>query len=119
MKWSIPFFIVLWSVAKLTLEPITKYDTYTGPIGAVMLISMATYTLIELLDAQKESIYQKSRFWISAGVVIYGVGTLPLFSLANLLLRRPLEEFEKVWSINWGLMITVNLIYSRAFLCNS
>ena len=119
MIWSIPFFITVWIVAKLTLEPISKYDTYTGPIGTVMLIAMAIYSLIDLLAAPKESMYQKSRFWFSSGIIIYGVGTLPLFSLANLLLTRPLKEFEQMWAINWGLMIVVNCIYSRALLCNS
>jgi hypothetical protein len=77
---------------------------------------MALFTLIALLTSESESLFRQPRFWISAGVVIYTAGTLPLFILSNKLLSLPLEEFEKVWNVNWSLTIASNLLYAVAFL---
>jgi uncharacterized membrane protein (DUF485 family) len=78
---------------------------------------MATYKLIDLLKESKESVFKKSMFWISTGVVVFYVGTMPLISFANMLLTRPLKEFANFWEINWGLTIVANLIYAKAFTC--
>jgi hypothetical protein len=117
IKWSIYVFCVFWIIAKFSFEPMILYDNYTSPFAAVLLIVMATYKLIELLRESKNSVFKKSMFWISTGIVVYYVGTMPLFALANMLLTRPLDEFANFWRINWGLAIVSNLIYSKAFTC--
>jgi hypothetical protein len=117
IKWSIYVFCAFWIIAKFSFEPMTLYDNYTSPFAAVLLIVMATYKLIELLRESKDSVFKKSMFWISTGIVVYYVGTMPLFALANMLLTRPLDEFANFWRINWGLAIVSNLIYTKAFTC--
>ncbi len=117
IRWSIYFYFACWVIAKFTVESFTKYDNYTSSLSSVLLIAMGVFKLVELLRENKDSIFQKSQFWISSGIVVYYVGTMPLFSLANVLLRRPLEEFANYWTINWALMIVVNLMYSKAFSC--
>jgi hypothetical protein len=117
IRWSIYVFCVFWIIAKFSFEPMTLYDNYTGPFAAVLLSVMATYKLIELLRESRDSVFKKSMFWISTGIIVYYVGTMPLVSLANMLLTRPLEEFANFWRINWGLAIVSNLIYTKAFTC--
>jgi hypothetical protein len=117
IKWAIFMYCTFWLMAKFTIEPLTLYDNYTGPFAAVLLIVIATYKLIELLREGRESVFRKSMFWISTGIIVYYVGTMPLVSLANMLLTRPLEEFANFWKINWGLAIVSNLIYTKAFTC--
>lgn len=117
IQGSIYFYLVCWVIAKLTVESFTKYDNYTAPLSSILLVAMGVFMLIELLRENKGSVVQKSLFWISAGIVIYYAGTLPIFAMANFLLRRPLEEFANVWTINWILTIVANLLYSKAYLC--
>jgi hypothetical protein len=115
MRLSILVFLGVWIIAKLSFERLTLYNTFTAPLEELLLAAMAMYTLITLLGEERKSPYREARFWVSIAVIIYCIGTLPLFALANILLTRPLEEFTKMWSINWGLTIVANILYAIAF----
>jgi hypothetical protein len=119
MKSSISIGTILWLIGKFSIEPLGGLSPYSAAVFSLILISMALYTLITLLRSELELLFRRPQFWISAGVVIYLAGTLPLFILSNRLLSLPLEEYEKVWNINWGLGIVSNLVYAVAFLCAS
>ncbi len=117
IEWAIFVFCVFWFVAKLTFEPMTLYDNYSSPLAALLVSVMAVHKLVGLLKDDKDTVSRKSMFWISIGIVIYFVGTMPLFALANMLMTRPLEEFANFWKIDWALTILANLIYTKAFTC--
>jgi hypothetical protein len=115
IKLGIVGFLVAWIIAKLSFEKLTLYDTFTSPLAELLLSAMAINTLITLLGEEGKSLHRDVRFWVSIAVVVYCIGTLPLFAVANILLTRPLEEFARIWSINWGLTIVANILYAIAF----
>lgn len=117
VKWLVYFYSAIWLIAKFTVESFTLYDNYTSTLAALLMVMFAMHGLIDLQRQSGPPIFRKSQFWISTGILIYSVGTMPLFSIANVLLRRPLEEFEGFWAINWSLTILANLIYTKAFTC--
>ena len=116
IKGSIYFYVGFWIIAKLSFEPITLFDTFTGPIRELLLAAMGVYTMLTLVGEENVPILRHFRFWIAVAVLIYSVGTLPMFAIANKLLAHSLERFATVWTINWTLIIIANVFYAIAFL---
>ena len=113
---SIYFYIVVWVAAKFTIEQITLYDTFTGPLRALLLTVMGMYTFVSLLKEENFSLIRSSAFWFATAVCLYSLGTLPIFVMANQLLTHSLEEFTKIWSINWIMTTISNTLYVLVFL---
>lgn len=116
IKISMVGFAAVWVIAKLSFESLTLVDTFSAPLQGLLLAAMASTTLIGLLGEEGKPLLREARFWVSTGVILYGVGTAPLFALANKLLVHSLQDFERLWTINWVLLIVANILYSVAFL---
>jgi hypothetical protein len=108
--------VILWVIAKFSVEPLGTEPIYITPLEMTSLIAMALYTLIGLVQENPETMFKKARFWVSAGVLVYYAGTLPLFVLSNKLISLTIDQYEKVWNINWALTIAANLAYAQGFL---
>ena len=115
IRTSIAIYVIIWTIAKFSFEKLTLYNTFTGPLESLLLAAFGISTLITLLGEEMTPMVSDSRFWISTGIILYCLGTLPVFALANKLLVRPLAEFEKMWTINWILLVVSNAMYAIAF----
>lgn len=116
IKAAVVIYLVIWIIAKLSFERFSLYNTFTGPVAELILVGFAVYTLTVFVDEQEPLMLRQPRFWVSVAVILYSVGTVPIFAMANNLLRYPLEVFAKVWAINWELIILENLLFGVAFL---
>jgi hypothetical protein len=116
IKISMVGYATVWVIAKLSFESLTLVDTFSAPLQGLLLAAIASSTLIGLLGEEGKPLLREARFWVSTGVILYGVGTAPLFALANKLLVHSLQDFERLWTINWVLIIVANILYSVAFL---
>jgi hypothetical protein len=116
MRSSTGVIVVLWIVGKLSFEPLGGNSNYIAPIETLLLISMALYTIISLVRGNIETLFRQPQFWVSVAVIIFGAGMLPLLILSTKLLSLPLQEYEKVWNVNWVLGVFSNVVYAAAFL---
>ena len=76
-----------------------------------LLLTISAYTLYYLTDGKDNfSFYNDSRFWISAGVLIYFSGNLLLYEIGYF---KPVND---IWLIHAGLNIIANIFYTGGFL---
>ena len=117
VKYSIGAVVILWMIGKVSFEPLGGNSNYLCPLETVLLIVMALSTVLVLVNDNVEMLFRRPQFWVSIGLITCGAGTLPLFALSTKLLSLPLQEYQKIWNINWILQSVCNLTYTVAFLC--
>lgn len=106
---------VVWIIAKLTFEGIMLFNSFTMPLSELFLCSMGVYLFLEMINEEHAPICNDPRFWVVGGTILYNVGTLPFYLVANQVLVASLRPFFLVWLTNAILVIVANTIYAMAF----
>jgi len=108
-------FIAAWLIGKVTFEPFTASDQFTfSGVGIVMVI-VSTFCLFQLASHDDGDLRKEYRFWLLAGIFLYHIGNLILFSVLEHYIHLDLGQGIAVWEYHWWLNIIVNSLYAGGF----
>lgn len=117
LRWSIPWFALIWILAKIFLEDFHEWDNYTSSLESLLLIAISTYLLVRLSREEGFSFYKDPQFWVSCGIVIYFAGNFMTFAFSNVLMMW-YQEHKITWlPINSILNIVKNICFTGGYLC--
>jgi hypothetical protein len=120
IKASIAIFLLICVLAMLSVEKITHFGTFTTPLGGLLLASMGVFTLVGLATEYESKIFHDQRFWVSASVVLYFLGTASIFAMYEVVGKfSTREDFYRFYAVNWTLSIVANILYAVAFFVAS
>jgi glycosyltransferase involved in cell wall biosynthesis len=111
------FYILFWTIAKVTFEPLNGLYSYIGTISQILLTSCAEYTLFLVVRTQMQPIINLDRFWVLLSFVIYYAGTLFTIASRGILIHFPIKIFIIFASIDWSLKIIFDILFTIGFLC--
>lgn len=115
---SIPVFVLIWIVAKFWFEDFSHFDNYTATTAALVLTGISAYTLFQISAENTGMIFDDTRFWIAAGVLLYFTGNLFFLALINDIIKfLPPNYVRLVWSFQWVVTVTANILYGGGVLC--
>lgn len=109
LRYSIPVFFLIWLGSKLTVEELVVFDNFTASLSSGLLTFAAGFTLYGSLSDQKQPVFREPRFWIASAVLIYGTGTIVIFSLG-------ISASNSPWIINTIINIITKCLYMGGFL---
>ena len=110
-------YVLFWTIAKVTFEPLNGLYSYIGTTSQIILISCAEYTLFLVVRTQMQPIINLDRFWVLLSFVIYYAGTLFTIASRGILIHFPIKIFIIFASIDWSLKIIFNILLTVGFLC--
>jgi len=110
-------YILFWSIAKLTFEPLNGLYSLTASVSNVLLALCAGYTLFMVIGNRMQSLFYYRSFWILLSFILYYAGTLILSALQGFLIHYSREDIFLAISINWSLKIIFNILFTVGFLC--
>lgn len=115
--WSIPSFLLLWSVNFFLIESIFKFSTYAKPVEYILLTFIAAYALFANYRRDLAPPTSEPLFWIAAGSTLYFSTAAVLFSLSTVLLRTSPETLRIAFSVQALISTLVNFSFAAGFLC--
>jgi hypothetical protein len=110
-------FFIYWFINMVQRPDPHAINTKLAMVSRVFLIAVSLIGFQYSLKGGASEISKMPIFWVSFAVVLYSAGTLIVFGLSNQLLELGRPYFDIAWHINWGLLIVVNLMYSKGMLC--
>jgi hypothetical protein len=113
----IPFYAILWTIAKFTIENLRHFDNFTSTLAKSILVIAALGTLIMIVWNRTGNLLKDIRVWVLTAILVYYAGNFMLLGLSNLILALPIQKIETAWSIQWTVLILSNLLYTGGFLC--
>jgi hypothetical protein len=113
----IPFYAILWTIAKFTIENLRHFDNFTSTLANSILVIAALGTLIMIVWNRTGNLLKDIRVWVLTAILVYYAGNFMLLGLSNLILALPIQKIETAWSIQWTVLILSNLLYTGGFLC--
>ncbi|MEE9190156.1 MAG: hypothetical protein V3U16_05245 [Candidatus Neomarinimicrobiota bacterium] len=105
---SIPIYVILWIIAKITIENFSELDSYTASLSAGIFIIIATITIIRLPFQSSRPLPQSPIFWASVAFLIYSGGIFFLYALTKVPTRQ-------IWAIQNIVVIIHYLILTFTF----
>jgi hypothetical protein len=115
--YSIPVFVIAWTLGSFWLPNSSDTLNYADPISAVMLVFASSYTLLTIDRLEGTSVLDLPAFWVSAAAIIYFGGTIVFSSLSAPLLKVSIETMRLAWSTQSVANILANLLFAGGFLC--
>lgn len=109
-------FAVWWGVMMLTVESLFSFARFTRPVEALLVITVAAWTLVQRTRHTVSPLTLHPWFWVSAGALLYFAYTLLLTPVSFILLSSSAELVRLAFSINALLVIVMYLCWLRAFL---
>ena len=110
-------FLLIWITGKWTFETLAQDDGWTNSLSKIIQIGFGILVLHTVAQDHTDSWFSDSRFWVTAGIVIYASGSLFLEALFSRLLNASPELLRSVWALNWILLSIMNVLYVRGLLC--
>jgi hypothetical protein len=110
-------FFIYWSINMVQRPDPQEINTKLAMVSRVFLIAVSLVGFQYSLKEGSSVMSKMPIFWVSFAVVLYSAGTLIVFGLSNQLLKLGRPYFDIAWHINWGLLIVVNLMYSKGMIC--
>jgi hypothetical protein len=110
-------YILFWTIAKVTFEPLSGLYSFTASISQVLLTICAEYTLFLVVRSQILPVITLDRFWVLLSFVIFYAGTLFTIASKGILIHFPVKILFVFASIDWSLKIIFNILFTVGFLC--
>ncbi|MBB5395735.1 small-conductance mechanosensitive channel [Mucilaginibacter sp. AK015] len=114
MYVAIAVFTILCIVNFLFIQNKIEFNTYTRPVGAIILI---IYSLLYISKQNNEegnwgdNMYN----WINAGILIYLASCLFMFIFSNYLLNAGQHVNQVVWSVHDTILILEYVLFAVGF----
>jgi hypothetical protein len=100
MGASFILYLTIWIVGKLSFEPFTVYDTYSGAVSQIIQIGFGIWLLTSLTTEDKFVWKNDPRFWVISGIVLYAAATFFLFGMFNVMVAASREFMKLVLNAN-------------------
>jgi hypothetical protein len=110
-------FVIYWLIDMIQRPDPHAINTKLAMVSRVFLIAVSLVGFQYSLKEESSVMAKMPIVWVSFAVVLYSAGTLIVFGLSNQLLKLGRPYFDIAWHINWGLLIVVNLMYSKGMIC--
>ncbi|MGH2566693.1 MAG: hypothetical protein ACRDGA_00010 [Bacteroidota bacterium] len=115
---SIPVFFSFWVIALLFFENLYQFGNFTNPLASLLLLTIASFTLLRLHLEKANVLLRHPGFWVSSGAVIYFSTMIFLQLLSNLLLTESVDLLRAIWSPVQAIASVIsNLLFAFSFLC--
>ena len=83
-----------------------KYNSIASISGSILIAIILFYFCIDFLSSNKILNYKKAlSMWITFGLLVYYLGTIPITSIINLMDNIPKKEVVFLYNIQFGLSI--------------
>ena len=70
-------YVVVWAILFLTVENVTTFSQYTGPLQALVLMLVCAYAVVRAVGSGPAPVWRRDVFWISIGLLLeFGTGLL-------------------------------------------
>lgn len=112
-------FVGIWAADRVWLYDADHINSGMAIVSRIFLILMSLVTLQAAMKDERSHLTERPVFWVVIGAILYSAGTLVVVGLSNQLLQLGESYFVAAWHINWALLITANLFYTKGMLCKS
>lgn len=110
-------FFVVWLMAKIFVENLRQFDSYSSSLSSVLLVGGSCYFLWMLSQESLFKPHRDFRFWVLAAVLVDHSTRILLYALSNVILIFPMEDVAKLWSYQWIVATIANGLFLGSFLC--
>ncbi len=117
MLFAIPAYLIACGLGYLISENVSTTFDYLDPMSAVVLVVLASYTLLTIDRVADMPVLRIPSFWVSSAAAIYFGCTIIFYSLRASLLRASLPTMQLAYSVQAVANIIANLLYAGGFLC--
>jgi hypothetical protein len=114
--YSIPLFVAVWVVMKLTIEPIDSPHEYVHELSGTMLSIAALFEIVKFVTNDAVVSFRDIRFCVALAVLVYFVGNVFLFMELYKIVLLPVRDAMPIWTINWLMNIAANILFSLGIL---
>ncbi len=112
-------FAVAWGVDLALFSDPNRINSLMSMVARSFMMVMAAIALWTQLKDEQNPILEQSVFWVAASVILYSAGTMVVLGLSNVLMQLGRPYFLAAWHINWVLLITANILYTKGILCKA
>ncbi|HNP78270.1 MAG TPA: hypothetical protein PKM91_13605 [Cyclobacteriaceae bacterium] len=118
IRISIPAFLIIHILLSVTIQPVTKPNSYAFLLAAASLVAMSLAYLHQVMkEPGSVSIQRQPLFWTTTGNLFFFSGAAMLMGLLSYLLdfNKPLAS--KLFTINYLLNYMLYGLYCIGFFC--
>lgn len=113
---AIPLYVLVCLVLLLRVERLDHFSTYASPVGCLLLIGMASYTLVTASFRSREPVWSQEWLWIGSGFLLYYAGEVVLMPLSNILFAAH-AQLHFVYQVFGAVGIVSTLLVTWGMLC--
>lgn len=110
----IPLFLVAWLALSLTVESLSALPRYVKVVEGLLVIAVASYTLVMRSQHITGPVTSYSWFWVSSALVMYLAFGAIIAPIGSLLLPRAPDLVIRIYLVNSVLLVICNLLFARA-----
>jgi len=97
---------------------VTSFFVMSYTSGYLMLLLLIFQFLFDLVKSEQIINFKKNRlFWISVGLLTFGLGSLPYYALHNYFQKVNKDFTDKYWYVSTILNYIQYLLFAFSFLC--
>ncbi|MEX2116122.1 MAG: hypothetical protein WEB37_04490 [Bacteroidota bacterium] len=117
---SVIVFPAVWVLHQGLFADLFRMNTEMAVVSKALLVLLAVAAMGQMLSGDPQIPFgTQPVFWIATAVLLYSTGTFVVFGLGNYFLETNKDLFVAAWHMNWALIISSNLLFTKALLCSS
>lgn len=110
-------FLAVWGILLVAVEDPRAFSRFTQPLQAILIVSVAAWTMVQRTVRSFESPLEEPWFWVTSGLLLYfGTGAV-LGPVSNLLVRTAPELVMTAYVGKAVVNIVAYLLVARGMLC--
>lgn len=110
-------FLGAWGVLLLAVEDPLAFSRFTQPLQAILVVSVAAWTLVQRTARTFETPLAEPWFWVCSGLLLYfGTGVV-LSPVANVLMHSAPDRLLMAHEAKAIINIVAYLLVARGMLC--
>lgn len=110
---------IVWTLHQFLVGNLLEMNTDMALLSKGILVLISIFAMAQVLTGESLApLGRRPMFWTSMAVMLYATGTFVVFGLGNYFLQTDVHLFVAAWQINWVLIITSNLLFTKALLCH-
>ncbi|HTP79285.1 MAG TPA: hypothetical protein VMM57_02650 [Bacteroidota bacterium] len=113
LRVTLTVYVTYWILAKLFLESMTSFETYTIPVGNCILLLISIYVL-DVLARGDLPLIRSGSAMVALGTAVFSGAGILTHPAGQVALGLPIKFFALVWNINWSLHIVSNFFFGWA-----
>ena len=115
-RLAIPLYVLVSLALLLWVERLDHFSTYASPVGCLLLIGVAAYTLVTASLRSREPVWRQEWLWIGSGFLLYYGGEVVLMPLSNILYAAH-PQLHFVYQIFGAVGMVSTLLVTWGILC--